>query len=74
MITISGLTAKQRVLMDVMWAMESMPAVEAFIKSLPTRDGQDCASLVTIAVQESLEQEGLEPYAEAAAAVIAGCR
>lgn len=74
MISISGLTAKQRVLMDVMWAMDTMPAVEAFIKSLPTRDGQDCASLVAIAVQESLEQDGLDAYAEAAAAVIAGIR
>lgn len=74
MISISGLTAKQRVLMDVMWAMDTMPAVEAFIKSLPTRDGQDCASLVAIAVQESLEQDGLDAYESAAAAVIAGIR
>ena len=58
MITIQGLTHKQKVFMDVMWTMDSMPAVEAFIKSLPTRDGQDCASLVQIAVQETLEQEG----------------
>lgn len=60
--------------MDVMWAMDTMPAVEAFIKSLPTRDGQDCASLVAIAVQESLEQDGLDAYESAAAAVIAGIR
>ena len=74
MITIQGLTHKQKVFMDVMWAMDSMPAVNAFIKSLPTRDGQDCASLVAIAVQESLEQEGLEPYAEAAVTAIARAR
>jgi hypothetical protein len=58
--------------MDVMWTMESMPAVEAFIKSLPTRDRQDCESLVTIAVQETLEQEGrINDYEELAVNVIA---
>jgi predicted nucleic acid-binding Zn finger protein len=57
MITIQGLTHKQKVFMDVMWAMDSMPAVEAFINSLPKRDSQDCQSLVAIAVQESLEED-----------------
>ena len=74
MITITGLTHKQKVLMDVMWSMDDMPAVNAFIKTLPKRDGQDCLSLVAIAVQESLEQEGLEPYAEAAVTAIARAR
>ena len=72
MITITGLTNKQKVLMDVMWAMEDMPAVEAFIKSLPKRDQQDCQSLVTIAVQESLEEDNrLELYEQDARNVIA---
>ena len=75
MITIQGLSHKQKVFMDVMWAMESMPAVEAFIKSLPTRDGQDCQSLVTIAVQETLEQEGrIADYEAIACSVIARAR
>jgi hypothetical protein len=76
-ITITGLTHKQKVFMDVMWSMESMPAVNAFIKSLPTRDGQDCASLVTIAVQDTLEQDNMmELYEQDAVDVIArvsGC-
>ena len=72
MITITGLTNKQKVLMDVMWAMEDMPAVEAFIKSLPKRDQQDCQSLVTIAVQESLEEDNrLELYEQDALNLIA---
>ena len=72
MITITGLTNKQKVLMDVMWAMDSMPAVEAFIKSLPKRDQQDCQSLVTIAVQESLEEDNrLELYEQDALNLIA---
>jgi hypothetical protein len=72
MITITGLTNKQKVFMDVMWCMESMPAVEAFIKTLPARDRQDCQSLVTIAVQETLEQEGrINDYEQDARNVIA---
>ena len=63
MISITGLTAKQKVLMDVMWSMDTMPAVEAFIKTLPKRDQQDCESLVAIAVQESLEEDNrMEDY------------
>ena len=72
MITITGLTAKQKVLMDVMWAMDTMPAVEAFIKTLPKRDQQDCESLVAIAVHESLEEDNrLEDYEELALNLIA---
>ncbi len=72
MITIQGLTHKQKVFMDVMWSMESMPAVNAFIKSLPTRDQQDCRSLVAIAVQDTLEQDNtMELYEQDAVDVIA---
>jgi hypothetical protein len=72
MITITGLTQKQKVLMDVMWAMDSMPAVQSFIKTLPKRDGQDCLSLVEIAVQESLEEEGrIKDYEADALSLIA---
>ena len=75
MITIQGLTHKQKVFMDVMWTMESMPAVNAFINTLPTRDQQDCRSLVAIAVQETLEQEGrIADYEAIACSVIARAR
>jgi len=71
-ISITGLSNKQKVLMDVMWAMEDMPAVEAFIKTLPTRDQLDCQSLVTIAVQESLEEDNrLDDYEQDARNLIA---
>jgi len=71
-ISITGLSNKQKVLMDVMWAMDTMPAVEAFIKTLPKRDQQDCESLVAIAVQESLEEDNrLEDYEELALNLIA---
>jgi len=72
MITITGLTNKQKALMDVMWAMDDMPAVQAFIKTLPKRDQQDCLALVTIAVQETLEDEGrMQDYEQAAVDLIA---
>ena len=72
MITIQGLTHKQKVFMDVMWAMDSMPAVQSFINSLPKRDSQDCASLVTIAVQDTMEQDHMmELYEQDALDLIA---
>ena len=72
MISITGLTHKQKVFMDVMWTMDSMPAVQAFIKTLPKRDQQDCLSLVEIAVQETLEEDNrMDDYEADALSVIA---
>ena len=58
MITISGLTPKQKALLTVMWEIDSMDKVQQFISTLPTRDAQDADSLLKIAIWESLEQEG----------------
>jgi len=74
MITITGLTHKQKALMDVMWSMDDMTRVTAFVKTLPKRDAQDCLSLITIATQESLELEGLDDYEQAANAAISRAR
>lgn len=72
MITITGLTPKQKALMDVMWSMEDMANVQAFIKTLPLRDRQDCQSLVAIAVQETLEEDNrMADYEELALSLIA---
>ena len=72
MITITGLTNKQKALMDVMWSMEDMANVQAFIKTLPKRDRQDCVSLVAIAVQETLEEDNrLDDYEQDALNLIA---
>ena len=72
MITITGLTNKQKALMDVMWSMEDMANVQAFIKTLPLRDRQDCQSLVAIAVQETLEEDNrMADYEADALSVIA---
>lgn len=73
MITIQGLTAKQKALMDVMWQFEEMEEVTRFIKTLPKRDQLDCRSLITIAVQETEEHElnRLSEYESLALDVIA---
>jgi hypothetical protein len=74
-ISIEGLTAKQKALMDVMWSMSDMTNVTAFVKTLPKRDAQDCMSLIEIAVQLSYEQDGaLDDYKELAAAAISRAR
>jgi hypothetical protein len=74
MITITGLTNKQKALMDVMWTMDSIERVQAFVKTLPKRDAQDCLSLITIATQETIEQDGMEAYEQAAVDLIARAR
>lgn len=75
MITIHGLTVKQKALMDVMWSMQDLSNVTAFIKTLPKQDAQDCMSLVEIAVQESYEESGaLNDYKEQAARAIAAAQ
>ena len=72
MITITGLTHKQKVFMDVMWSMDDITKVTAFVKTLPKRDRQDCESLVAIAVQESLEEDNrLDDYEQDARNLIA---
>ena len=76
MITISGLTERQKSIMDLLWTMDSLDIVQSFIRSLPTKaDQYDAMSLVEIATMESIEQElGLEEYADAAAAAISRAR
>ena len=76
MITITGLTNKQKALMEIMWTMQEMEQVQRFINTLPKRDRQDCLSLLDIAVQETQEHElnGLAEYEQAAVAAIARAR
>jgi hypothetical protein len=73
MISIQGLTDRQKSIMDMLWSMDSMDKVNAFVKALPTQQDQiDAASLIQIAVEETIEQEqGLDRYADSAGAVIA---
>lgn len=76
MITIQGLTERQKGIMDMLWSMDTMAKVNAYVRALPTKQDQaDAASLIQIAVEETLEQEGgLDAYKAAAAAAIASAR
>jgi hypothetical protein len=75
MITITGLTEKQKALMTVMWDMDDMSKVTAFVSTLPKRDAQDCMSLIEIAIQLTYEQQGeLDAYKDHACAVINAAR
>ena len=65
MITITGLTDKQKAIMDILWACTSIEQAELFIRSMPThKDRCDAHSLMQIAVLETLEHEGrMQDYA-----------
>jgi hypothetical protein len=68
MITISGLTTRQKTLMDLLWSCSSLEQVQALIRALPSKqDIMDAQSLVTIAVMESQEQDGELDHWEGAA-------
>jgi hypothetical protein len=71
-ITIHNLTHKQKALLDVMWELDSLDSVRAFIRSLPPKDCLDASSLMTIVEQEVWETEPgrMELYADYAEAVI----
>jgi len=72
MISISGLTPKQKALLTVMWDIDSVSKVQAFIGTLPAQDARDAHSLLQMAIWESLEQEGeLDAYSDQARSVIA---
>jgi hypothetical protein len=67
MITITGLTPKQKALMTVMWDIDSTDKVHEFIRTLPAADARDAHCLLQMAIWESIEQEdGLDAYKEAA--------
>ena len=71
MITITGLTEKQKALMTVMWDIDSVERVHEFIGTLPASDARDAHSLLKLAIWESLEQQGeLDAYKDTATAAI----
>jgi hypothetical protein len=72
MITITGLTDRQKSIMDLLWGCQDLEQLRALINGLPTvRDRIDAQGLIWIAQTESLEQEqGLEEYRDAASLAI----
>jgi len=45
-IELHGLTKKQMVFCDIMWALETREAVEKFIATLPAKDQRICNTLI----------------------------
>lgn len=64
MITIEGLTKKQKAIMEILWNCDSMEQVNLFIRSMPTfKDRCDAQSLMMLALWETLENKGgLDEY------------
>ena len=58
MITIHGLTERQRGIMDLLWNCSDIEQIQTLIQALPSKQDQyDARSLVLIATVESIEQE-----------------
>lgn len=75
MITIEGLTTKQKTILDIMWSMETKEQVQSFIHSLPVADAQDASSLMEILIHDSLEAQGdMEQYENYAKAAVSRAR
>ena len=66
MITLQGLTQRQRQLCDLMWSCSDLKQVQGLIRALPTvEDQQQAETLMQVLIQESLEQQGaMDDYAE----------
>jgi hypothetical protein len=75
MISITGLTPKQKALMTVIWDIDSMDKVQAFIRTLSPNDARDAHTLLQIAIWETIEAEdGLDAYTYQADSIIARAR
>lgn len=75
MISIEGLTPKQKTILDILWAMETKAQVESFVESLPANDANDATNLIEVLIHESLEAHGeLDRYENYAKAAISRAR
>lgn len=57
MIKLENLTQKQRVLCDVMWALDTSGQVLGFIQTLSQKDKEQAQTLYTLMILETLDQE-----------------
>ena len=57
MIKLENLTQKQRVLCDVMWALDTSGQVLGFIQTLSQKDREQAQTLYTLMILETLDQE-----------------
>lgn len=57
MIELHGLTEHQCELLDIIWSIDSMPEVEAWVETLSERDQQECQALIELLAIEILDQQ-----------------
>ena len=74
-IKLSGLTARQKQVINLLWNCPTIEAAQALVAALPThRDRCDARAMLTMVAHDSIEQEeGLDQYAKAAADCISRC-
>ena len=71
MITIQGLTERQRAIAELLWTCNSQEDLDTLVRALPKASRADAESLITVILQESLEEDGhLDRYLESAQEVI----
>jgi hypothetical protein len=75
MITIDGLTQRQKSICELLWSCTDLDSVRTLVSALPLRDALDAQSIVTVMTQDSIEEElGLDQYRAAAQAAITQAR
>jgi hypothetical protein len=56
MIKIEGLNKKQRLLADIIWALDSQEQVQTFIASLPPKDRQQAQTVTEMMILAFLDE------------------
>lgn len=56
MIEIEGLNKKQRLLADIIWALDSQDQVETFIASLPEQDRKDAQTVTQMMILAFIDE------------------
>lgn len=54
--TLEGLTPKQMVLADIMWALDDFEQVQTFIRTLPKREQAECQTIIELMKMAVAEQ------------------
>lgn len=62
MISIEGLNRKQRLLADIIWALDSQDQVANFIRSLPPKDRQEAETVTQMMILAFIDEcESIDP-------------
>jgi queuine/archaeosine tRNA-ribosyltransferase len=75
MIKLTGLTQRQKQVIDLLWNCETLAEAQALVRALPThRDRCDAQTLLTMVAWDNLEHtEGLADYEREARLAISRC-